>query len=94
MNKVVITKESKIKVLKYARKRIESFKNDFICQALENSTKNRRAVNYLKLYIIKQLDGNLTLSGWLEDNIEGEAYTDNMRKIRLQWIDWMIANAT
>jgi hypothetical protein len=86
------TKAQKIKSLKIAKNRIKSGIEIYICFAL----KGTRAENYLRKYIDKSLSGCAGYATWLNKyHIPYLEQTPMLRKQgRLQWIDWMIENAT
>ncbi len=95
------TREEKVNALKIARYRIETKRSDFICHALSSFPVSR----YLKKYIMKELRGRGEFSNWLCDFrpvLYGELrwsgtshqFGKKIRKLRIQWIDWMIENAT
>lgn len=46
---------------------------------------------------MRELQGTQTLSNWFYrhySNVPMRGHPKTMRQIRLQWIDWMIENAT
>lgn len=88
-----ITREQKIDALKSARRLIKSKKEGYICHALPYTL----AGKYLRRYIMRELQGTQTLSNWFYrhySNVPMRGHPKTMRQIRLQWIDWMIENAT
>lgn len=92
-----ITREQKIDALKSARRLIRSKKEGYICHALPYTL----AGKYLRRYIMRELQGTQSLSNWFYkhryavlDSAAMRSYPKTMRQIRLQWIDWMIKNAT
>lgn len=89
------TKAQKIASLEIARGRIESEEECYICWALEGTP----ADEHLCYYIIKALGVSCTYSGWLYNNHLSfyKAVQDSdprFKEGRIQYIDWMIANAT
>ena len=92
-----ITREQKIDALKAARRLIKSKEEGYICHALPYTS----AGKYLRRYIMRELQGTQSLSNWFYkyrrdafDSVSMRSYPKTMRQIRLQWIDWMIENAT
>lgn len=94
------TREEKIAVLKSARYRIKTKRTDFICHALPATSIGE----YLKRYIMRELQGRREFSNWLCDfrfdlydklrwSGTPHQFSEKMRKLRLQWLDWMIENA-
>lgn len=85
------TREQKIASLKIARKRLVSNEEDYICVALAGTP----ACKYLKEYILKELGGSYTYRSWLRTNLTEDPITnEEVKQGRIQWIDWMIDNAT
>ena len=103
LRKNKFTREQKIGALRFARHRIETKTNEFLCFALPSSPVGE----YLRRYVREELQESHEFSGWLCLNrpelhatllgpgiIPGPTYDDEIRKLRIQWIDWMIENAT
>ena len=97
------TREQKIGALRFARHRIETKANEFLCFALPSSPVG----GYLKRYVREELQESHEFSQWLCQNrpklhvtlygsgsLPCSTYDDEIRKLRIQWIDWMIENAT
>lgn len=97
------TREQKIGALRLARHRIETKTNEFLCFALPSSPVGE----YLRRYVREELQESHEFSGWLCLNrpelhatllgpgiIPGPTYDDEIRKLRIRWLDWMIENAT
>ena len=95
------TRKEKIAVLKSARHRIKTKRSNFICHALPMTPIGE----YLKRYIMRELQGRGEFSNWLCDfrfdlydklrwSGTSHQFSEKMRKLRLQWLDWMIKNAT
>lgn len=87
------TKAQKVRALRAARKDIKSAKHTFICSALPED----KVGDYLRDYIMKKLGGYSTYASWMREMhpkewIKADWY--DMREARVQWINWMIANAT
>ena len=91
-----ISRARKIAALKIARKRIEHGESDFICWALDHSPDHHAAL-YLKRYISDTLYPSNTLGRWIARE-HPEVFCSyeygELRRARLAWLDWMIANAT
>ena len=96
-----ITREQKIDALKAARRLIKSKEEGYICHALPYTL----AGKYLRRYIMRELQDRGEFSNWLCDfrfdlydklkwSGTSHQFSEKMRKLRLQWIDWMIKNAT
>lgn len=88
-----ITREQKIDALKAARRLIKSKEEGYICHALPYTS----AGKYLRRYIMRELQGMQSLSNWFykyRRTVPMRSRSKTMRQIRLQWIDWMIENAT
>lgn len=97
------TREQKIKALKIARGYIEAKKVEFICNAIRSTLVG----DYLRKYIEEELQGAHDFSQWLCQNrpklhvtlygsgsLPCSTYDDEIRKLRIRWLDWMIENAT
>jgi len=91
-------------VLSAARKRIARNKNYYVCNALIGAVHDLAKQNIdayvssrrLRDYIINQLGGTGTLENWCRANgWPNLAETEyGMRKIRVQWINWMLGDAS
>lgn len=89
-----------VKILKAARKQIESEENRYVCMAIRDCKVGFFSMFYngakykLRKEIELRLDGCLTVSGWLETQDEtlwSELYKlDGCKSYRLAWIDNMI----
>jgi hypothetical protein len=86
------TKAQKIKSLKIARAKIKSGEHEYICIALHKTP----AHDYLRKYISSLLSPYSSYENWLNKyHIPFSKQTPMLiKKGRLQWIDWMIKNAT
>jgi hypothetical protein len=97
------TREQKIGALRFARHRIKTKVDEFLCFALPSSPVGE----YLKRYVREELQESHEFSAWLclnrpelhaalhgPDLMPCSTYDDKIRKLRIQWIDWMIENAT
>lgn len=85
-----ITTKEKIEALEHVRKKLVAGKANYftgLCGGIPYTT----AGDYLRAYIRKQLGKHTYLSGWLQ--VERPSLlrsAKNMKKYRIQWIDWMI----
>jgi hypothetical protein len=89
--------EVKIEVLKRARAMIKTGYYGGICSALtfcysfDEMAKFSLAAYELRKYIGAKLGSSVYLESWLERKKPNLDRSDsNMKKYRLQWIDWMI----
>lgn len=82
----------KQQALTQARLRIESGDDTYICDALGMSEHARpEHVTELGAYINQEIDGEFSLTYWLEAQMPDKTLTsDTMRLARLAWIDKMI----
>lgn len=86
------TKAQKIVALRLAKRHIKADLDAFICHALDYCPDIKTA-KYLREYLSNQLAPHGSLEGWFFANYRGPAIK-SVKEARLQWIDWMIANAT
>lgn len=90
-----ISRDRKIRALKYARERIAARRYWYICYALADYH-DARVSRYLREYIQRELRqfGTNNLDTYLDRRFCYNMSNDHRRNIRLAWIDWMIENAT
>lgn len=87
-------KQHKIECLKYARRLIESKEETFICYAVARYEYSDRASNYMVEYINDSIYPYNNLAYWVNSHTGKKyqsCYGPAMQKIRLAYIDWMIA---
>lgn len=84
-----------VRILREARKLIESRKVPYICWAVEKAARGRAEGDEIRAVIAQRLSPNGTISCWLEVN--GHASWDELltqrtrlRTTRLAWIDSLI----
>ena len=91
-----MTIKNQIRLMKEARKIVKYKKAKFICFAIMISTLDEEVEddkNCLFEYIGKLLGESHSYTSWVHKNhpeIFKEMKSDDFRKGRLQWIDWMI----
>ena len=86
-------------ILKYARNKIESEQDTFICLPIQFGIyRNTNNSQQIVKWISEQIFPHNTLGDWLEAeckiNTSGPQRKDRLRETRLRWIDWMIENHT
>lgn len=89
----------KITILKSVRKSIEVGNSRGLCYALildgcegRRTPAYRAACRQLQQYIETALEGSAWLDSWQTRNGFGHRSNSQIRKDRLAWIDWMIAD--
>ena len=79
-------------MLKRARIKIDAGISYGVCEALEPAEfpieSELRA--YFVSWILEMLDGRAWLQDWLVDRYGLHANKEELKQIRLRWIDWMI----